>query len=94
MTTVLTYHAVASKVLSSDVTEDGLTVTTMAGEELTAITECSWWGWWCYVKLTDGSPYPTYASWGDIEATNGVLHFIDKVLIPPSLADTVAGLKD
>lgn len=66
---VLTYHVVPSKVMSSDL-EDGTTAETVHGEELT-------------FDLS-GNPMVNESeiTSTDMEATNGVVHVIDAVLVP------------
>lgn len=67
---VLLYHVVDSAVLSGDLT-DGQTVTTLSGETLT-------------VTIQDGSVLINDAQviTADVEASNGVVHIIDTVLVP------------
>lgn len=72
---VLTYHVVAGNVVSSDLS-DGQVVTTVQGQKLT-------------VSIMDGKVYITDAKGGkamvtqaDVDASNGVVHVIDSVLLP------------
>lgn len=72
---VLTYHVVSGNVVSSDLS-DGQIVTTVQGEKLT-------------VSIMDGKVYITDAKGGkamvtqaDVDASNGVVHVIDSVLLP------------
>ena len=69
---ILTYHVVAGKVMSSDLS-DGLTAETVNGAE---------------VKISiDGAAVSVNQAAvvkADIEASNGVVHVIDKVILPPS----------
>lgn len=67
---VLTYHVVASKALSSDLT-DGQEITTVNGEKLTVSIVDG------VVKINDATVVTA-----DIEASNGVVHVIDGVLLP------------
>jgi transforming growth factor-beta-induced protein len=71
---VLTYHVVTSKALSTDLS-DGQTITTFQGEDITV--------------AIDGNGNVTFNGATsvvsvDIEGTNGVIHLIDGVLLPPS----------
>ena len=69
LTAILTYHVVAGKVMSSDVA--GLTsATTVQGGDLSIDTSYG-------VKINDAKVLQT-----DLVARNGVVHVIDKVLIP------------
>jgi uncharacterized surface protein with fasciclin (FAS1) repeats len=71
LTQILTYHVVPGKVMSTDIT-DGMTATTVQGEDVT-------------FTIKDGSVYVNDAMvvTADIETLNGVIHVIDAVLIPP-----------
>ncbi|OJF91160.1 fasciclin domain-containing protein [Alkalibacterium sp. 20] len=66
---ILTYHVVSGKVLAADLT-DGMTAETVNGEELT------------FDLSGDPMVNESAISTTDIEATNGVVHAIDTVLIP------------
>ena len=72
---ILTYHVVAGKVMSNQL-KDGQVITTVQGNTLT-------------VKIADGKVMLTDAKGGmatvaqaDIEASNGVVHVIDSVVLP------------
>lgn len=72
LTAILTYHVVPAKVMSSDLS-NGQTAATVQGENVT-------------VDLTDGvkiSGANVVAA--DVDASNGVVHVIDQVILPPSL---------
>jgi len=67
---VLTYHVVAGKVMSGDLSE-GLKATTVQGGEITITLDGG--------AKVNGANVVT----ADIEATNGVIHVIDAVILPP-----------
>jgi uncharacterized surface protein with fasciclin (FAS1) repeats len=72
LSAILTYHVVAGEVLSTDLTAGP--VATVQGEEIT-------------VDLTDGvtlNETVTVVA-ADVDASNGVIHVIDGVLVPPSI---------
>lgn len=70
LTRVLTYHVVAGKVTAADV--GGLTeAATVAGPTLAIDTSAG-------VKINDATVVKA-----DVMATNGVIHVIDTVLLPP-----------
>jgi uncharacterized surface protein with fasciclin (FAS1) repeats len=70
LTAILTYHVVPGKVMSGDLT-NGMKAKTVNGAEVTITTEGG-------VKVNDAT-----VTTADIEATNGVIHVIDKVILPP-----------
>lgn len=67
---VLTYHVVPGKVMSSTL-EDGMKAKTVQGQEVT-------------ISLKDGKAMVNNATVtaADIEASNGVVHVIDTVILP------------
>lgn len=69
---VLTYHVVEGEVLAADLT-DGQEVETVNGETLTVSIDGD------TVKINDAT-----VTTADIETSNGVIHVIDTVLVPPS----------
>ena len=72
LTAILTYHVVSGMVMSTDLTDGP--VATVQGEEVTVdVTDG--------VVLNDG---PTVII-ADVPASNGVVHAIDGVLVPPSI---------
>jgi uncharacterized surface protein with fasciclin (FAS1) repeats len=71
LTKVLTYHVVAGKVLAADVKAGD--VPSVEGSALKVTTEGG-------VKINDANVTAT-----DIAASNGVIHVIDSVLVPPSI---------
>jgi uncharacterized surface protein with fasciclin (FAS1) repeats len=67
---VLTYHVVPGKVMSTDLSE-GLKAATVNGAEVT-------------ITLDGGANVNgAVISTADIEASNGVIHVIDSVILPP-----------
>jgi uncharacterized surface protein with fasciclin (FAS1) repeats len=81
---ILTYHVVPTKAMSADVVKmitDGggsATVNTVAGGTLTLKTSGG------KVTVTDESGNVATVTAADLEASNGVIHVIDKVLLPHS----------
>jgi len=72
LTKVLTYHVVPGKVMAADVKPGQ--VTTAEGSPITITVDGS------AVKVNDATVTKT-----DIEASNGVIHVIDTVLVPPDV---------
>ena len=68
---VLTYHVVPDKVMSTDLSE-GLTAATVQGADVTITLEGG--------AKVNGAVIST----ADIEASNGVIHVIDSVILPPA----------
>ncbi len=73
LTDVLTYHVVSGKVMSTDLS-DGMTVATLNGAQLTITIDADG-----KVMVNDATVLTP-----DIEASNGVIHEIDTVLLPPA----------
>ncbi len=67
---VLTYHVLPGKVMSTDLS-DGMTAATVQGAEVTITTGGG-------VKVNAAN-----VTTADIEASNGVIHVIDAVILPP-----------
>ena len=72
---ILTYHVVASKAMSSDLS-DGQTITTVQGGTLTVKINGS------DVTLTDAKGNVSKVVKADIPASNGIIHVIDSVVLP------------
>ncbi len=68
---ILTYHVVPGKVMSTDLS-DNMMATTVNGADVTIMTEGG--------VTVDGANVVT----PDIEASNGVIHVIDAVILPAS----------
>ena len=74
LTSILTYHVVPGKVLAADVVGlDGESVATVNGAEIAVAVSDG------VVSINDSTVVTT-----DIDASNGVIHVIDTVLLPPS----------
>ncbi|NND73292.1 MAG: fasciclin domain-containing protein [Rhodothermales bacterium] len=69
---VLTYHVVPGKVMSADIAGATTNAATVEGQDLTIIATEG-------VMVNDASVVSA-----DIDTSNGVIHVIDKVLLPPS----------
>lgn len=69
---ILTYHVVGSKVMSTDLT-NGMEAVTVQGEKIK-------------VDLTSGVKINNATvTTADVKASNGVVHIIDTVILPPSM---------
>ena len=66
---VLTHHVVAGKVMSTDLS-NGMTAPTVQGSDVTIMTDGG--------VTVDGAKVVA----ADVEATNGVIHVIDTVILP------------
>ncbi|WP_224489301.1 fasciclin domain-containing protein [Robertkochia flava] len=79
---VLTYHVILmANVQSSGIPVD-TDVATANGETLSFTTEDG-------VQVIDGTATPANVVVADVQAGNGVIHAIDKVLLPEAIADAV-----
>ena len=70
LTAILTYHVVPGKVMSGDLS-DGMMAATVNGAEITV-------GLGDTVMINDAT-----VTTADIETSNGVIHVIDAVILPP-----------
>ncbi len=75
---ILTYHVYSGSVLASEVT-DGLTVTMVNGADAT------------FSILTDGTVKigDANVTSADVQSSNGIIHVIDTVLMPPAAGPTM-----
>jgi len=73
LSAILTYHVVDGQVLSTDLT-DGMAAPTLQGEDVTINTTDG-------VVINDSATVVT----ADITTSNGVIHVINAVLVPPSI---------
>jgi uncharacterized surface protein with fasciclin (FAS1) repeats len=76
LTAVLTYHVVAGEAMAADLS-DGDTLTTVQGGDLVVSIDGT-------VMINDATVIIP-----DVDASNGVIHVIDKVLVPPGILDIV-----
>lgn len=78
LTAVLTYHVVPAEVMSGDL-EDGMKAGTVEGSEAT-------------ISINYGDVMVDNANvvMADIDASNGVVHIIDAVILPPSIKKALA----
>lgn len=75
---VLTYHVVSGNVVAGDLT-NGMSVTTVNGENFTVNISGS------TVTLTDANGGVSTVVLTDVQGTNGVIHVLNKVIIPANL---------
>ena len=73
LVSVLTYHVVPGNVMSGNL-KDGMTATTVEGNDVEVAIKYG------TVKV-DGAK----VIMADVEATNGVVHVIDSIILPPSI---------
>jgi uncharacterized surface protein with fasciclin (FAS1) repeats len=76
LSAILTYHVVPAEVMAADVTSGK--VTTVNGATFTVSTGGG------SVVITDGQGNEATVTQTDIVASNGVIHVIDSVLLPPA----------
>lgn len=75
---VLTYHVVAGNVVASDLTND-MQVTTVNGEQFSVKISGN------KVTIKDASGNSSTVMMTDVQATNGVIHVLDKVILPKNI---------
>ncbi len=75
LTAVLQYHVITENNVTSDELSDGMTVTTLQGEDITINVGDQ-------VTITDVNGRVSTVIEADVQATNGVIHAIDMVLLP------------
>lgn len=78
---VLTYHVVPGKVMAADL-NDGMTATTVNGESVT------------FNLSGDPMVNQSMITTTDIEATNGVVHVIDTILVPSNFSLQTVNLEE
>lgn len=82
LTAVLTYHVIGAEVMSGDL-EDGMKAETVQGSEVT-------------IDITYGNVMVDNAkvTMADINASNGVVHIINTVILPPSVKEALAAAEE
>jgi uncharacterized surface protein with fasciclin (FAS1) repeats len=75
LVSILTYHVVPGEIPAAEVTAGE--VTTLNGADFTISTDDG-------VVITDGQGNQATVTQTDVEASNGVIHVIDAVLLPPA----------
>ena len=81
---ILTYHVVADAAFSTDLT-DGMSLTTLQSSSLQVVIDGD-------VFIQDATDVPAQVVDADIEVSNGVVHIIDKVLLPQAILDELADI--
>jgi uncharacterized surface protein with fasciclin (FAS1) repeats len=81
---ILTYHVVAGVAAESTDLSDGQQLTTVQGEDLRVSLESG-------VAIEDATETPAMVILPDVVANNGVVHIVDKVLLPQAILDALAG---
>ena len=84
LTSILTYHVVAGVAASSSDLTNGMTVTTVQGEDLTVNIDGD-------VFIDDATEVDAQVVIADVAASNGIVHVIDKVLLPQAIIDALNG---
>ena len=81
---ILTYHVVADAAFFTDLS-DGMSLTTLQGSSLQVDIDGD-------VFIQDATDVPAQVVDADIEVSNGVVHIIDKVLLPQAILDELADI--
>ncbi|UWX54010.1 fasciclin domain-containing protein [Maribacter litopenaei] len=79
---ILTYHVVAGTAAASTDLTDGMTVSTVQGEDVTISLDGG-------VFLDDATDTNAEVIIPDVMASNGIVHVIDKVLLPQEIIDAL-----
>ncbi|MCL6275319.1 fasciclin domain-containing protein [Muricauda sp. 2012CJ35-5] len=82
LTTILQYHVVAGVAATSDTLSDGQAITTVQGEDVTIVLNED-------VFIDDATEINAQVSLPDVSASNGVVHVINKVLLPQAIIDAL-----
>ena len=82
---ILQYHVIAGTAAFSTDLSDGQTLTTLQGSTLTVSTTGG-------VFIQDATDVPAEVTGANVETTNGVVHVINKVLLPQAILDELANI--
>ncbi len=82
---ILAYHVVSGAAVTSDLLSNGQTIETVQGGTLTVSTEGG-------VFFTDAANEAAQVTTADEETSNGVVHIINKVLLPQAAIDALNGV--
>ena len=83
---ILTYHVVAGTAAFSTDLSNGQSIATVQGESVGIDLSSG-------VQITDATDTPANVTTPDVEASNGVVHIVDKVLLPSSAVEFLASLQ-
>ena len=83
LATILTYHVVAGATVTSGDLAEGQTITTLQGETLTVSLAGG-------ASFTDAAGESASVITADVTTSNGVVHIIDKILIPQAALDALS----
>ncbi|SFR52030.1 Uncaracterized surface protein containing fasciclin (FAS1) repeats [Robiginitalea myxolifaciens] len=87
LATILQYHVIAGAAAASTDLSEGQELTTVQGEILTVSLEGG-------VFINDATDVDAEVVIPDVTASNGIVHVIDKVLVPQAILDALAGEED
>jgi uncharacterized surface protein with fasciclin (FAS1) repeats len=82
---ILSYHVVAGAAVTSNQLTEGQSITTVQGENLTVSLEVG-------VTFIDAAGEAAAVTTADVSTVNGVVHLIDKVLLPQAAIDALNGV--
>ncbi|WP_422350696.1 fasciclin domain-containing protein [Flagellimonas sp.] len=85
LATILTYHVISGTAAMSTDLSDGQTLTTLQGSNLTVSTDGG-------VFIGDDTNADAQVTTANVETSNGVVHIINKVLLPQTILDDLADI--